>query len=168
MTAEEVRAIAQPLITASLEMDEILYGKGLAAEGKAEGNYTEVTDTRFTSVSAMKRHLEDIYTAEYCEIIENSMLSGSTDEYGVSYARYIDIDGVMYVHNNAKVYLTSMRRYDFDSIKVKSSSEKRIIFTIDTYTADEAGNYSDTASKIEIKLLYDTAYEGWRLDTPTY
>ena len=41
--------------------------------------------------------LKKIYTVEYCEIIEETVLSGSTGEHGVNYARYVTIEGVFYI-----------------------------------------------------------------------
>ena len=169
MPASEVRVIAEPLMVASQEMDIILYGPGLEVGDKTKGKYSNVVSDKYSSVIGIKNDLKKIYTVEYCEIIEETVLSGSTGEHGVNYARYVTIDGVFYMYDDeSKVYFTHPRKYDYDSIKVKNSTDKRIIFTIDSYSADDEGNYSDEAMEIEIKLLYDEAIEAWRLDSPTY
>lgn len=163
-----VREIAKPLIVDSIKLNEIIYGKGLSLSDTVEGKYTKVEHEGYKSVSDIKDALHAVFTAEYSELIEKTILSGTSDVHGTLYARYIDINGVLYSHNEAKVYFQFHRKFDFDSIKVKDVTDKRIIFTIDTYSSDIEGNYSDKAERLEIKLIYDEGYEGWRLDTPTY
>ena len=109
-----------------------------------------------------------IYTPELCQIIINSTLKGSSSEHGTTYARYIDLSGVMYMHEQTKVYFTHPRKYDFDSLKVIDMTDIRLIVAIDSYSADDDGNYSDTAEKVELKFLYDEGLSKWLLDTPTY
>lgn len=165
----ETREIAQPLIEQSLIMDKILYGEGLevSAEDK-EGKYSKVVSDEYKTLQSIRDKCAEVYTAELCAIIENSVLKGSTTEYGNSYAKYVELKGVLYKYDEAKVYIEYTRAFDFDSIKTKSATDKRIIFTIETYAADEEGNYSQEPEIIEMKMLYDDSLEAWRLDTPTF
>ena len=165
----ETREIAEPLISMSLVMDKILYGEGLeVTEEDKEGKYSKVASDEYSSVQDIRDKCADVYTAELCAIIENSVLRGSTTEYGSTYAKYVDLGGVLYKYDEAKVYIEYTRAFDFDSIKTKSATDKRIIFTIDTYAADEEGNFSTEPENIEMKMLYDDSLEAWRLDTPTF
>jgi len=165
----ETRQIAQPLIEQSLTMDKILYGEGLevSPDGK-EGKYSKVVSDEFSSLQDIRDRCAEIYTAELCAIIENSVLRGSTTEFGSSYAKYVELEGVLYKYDGAKIYIEYTRAFDFDSIKTKSATDKRIIFTIDTYAADEEGNYAQEPENIEMKMLFDDSLEAWRLDTPTF
>lgn len=165
----KAREIAAPLIEASQELDVVLWGEGLEKDtGMKEGKYSKVTSDTYKTLEDIKNAISDVYTPELSEIVRNSTLKGQSTEHGTSYARYINVDGVLYSYDEAKVYFTYPRRYDIDSIRATNMTDIRIIFTVDTYTADEQGNYSDTAETIELKLLYDEATMRWLLDTPTY
>ena len=165
----DTKSIAQPLIERSLELDVILYGKGLCvSEEEKNGKYSKVTDAELTSIDKIRDACAEVSTGELCEIIENSVLRGKTGDEGISYAKFIELSGVLYQYDEAKVYITYPRKYDFDSIKTRNATDKRIIFSIDTYPANEDGSYSEKAERLELKLLWDDAQEGWRLDTPTF
>ena len=163
------REIAQPLIEASQVLDALLYGEGLErSEDEKTGKYARVISDKYTSIQVIKDEMALIYTPELCEIVINSTLKGSTNEHGTNYARYIDLDGVMYMYENAKVYVPHPRKYDFDSLVAKDMTDLRLIVEINTYSADADGNYSDTPEKVELKFLYDEGLSKWLLDTPTY
>ena len=166
--SERARTLAEPLIEASQKLDVILYGEGLSVSDVKEGKYSQVSDEVYKSIEDIKAALDAVYTPELSEIIRNSTLKSSTTEHGTSYARYINIDGVLYQYDGAKVYFAHPRRYDTATIKATNMTDRRIIFTVDTYTADAEGNYSDKAQRIELKLIYDDALSKWLLDTPTY
>ena len=168
LDSERARTLAEPLIEASQKLDVILYGEGLGVSDVKEGKYSQVADDTYKSIEDIKSALERVYTPELCEIIRNSTLKSSTSEHGTSYARYINIDGVLYKYDEAKVYVTHPRRYDTTTIIATNMTDRRIILTVDTYTADAEGNYSETAENIELKLIYDDGYGKWLLDTPTY
>ncbi len=162
------RELAVPLIEASQKLDEVLVGEGLALGEEKNGKYTKVASEEYKSVSDIKAAMAQVYTPELDEILRNNSLKGSTTEHGTIYSRYIDIDGALYEYDGAKVYVAFPRKYDFDSIHAVNMTDIRIIFTVDTYSADENGNYSSTPENIELKLLYDEAQGKWLLDTPTY
>lgn len=168
LDSQKAHDIAVPLIEASQKLDLVLYGTGLPVTDEKNGKYTKVDSADYTCLDDIKAEMNEIYTPELAEIIRNSALKGSTSEHGTTYARYIDIDGALYSYDGAKVYVPHARRYDLDSIRATNMTDRRIIFTVDTYTADEDGTYSDTPVNIELKLIYDDAYEKWLLDTPTY
>ena len=168
LDSQKAHDIAVPLIEASQKLDAVLYGTGLPVSEEKNGKYTKVDSAEYTCLDDIKAQMNKIYTPELCEIIRNSALKGSTSEHGTTYARYIDIDGALYSYDEAKVYVPHARRYDLDSIKATNMTDRRIIFKVDTYEADENGNYSDVPENIELKLIYDDAYECWLLDTPTY
>ena len=162
------RELAEPLITASQELDVILVGEGLPATEEKNGKYTKVASEKYTSVSEIKAAMMEIYTPELYEILAGNSLKGSSNEHGTIYSRYIDMDGALYSYDGAKVNVPYPRRYDFDTIHAINMTDIRIIFTVDTYSADENGNYSTTPENIELKLIYDDATGKWLLDTPTY
>ena len=105
---------------------------------------------------------------EQAQIMTNIALKGSSSDHGTIYARYIDIDGALYMHTETNVSVPHPRKYEYSSIVTKSSSDIRIVFTIDSYSADADGNYSTTPENLELKLIFDEVYMEWRLDTPTY
>lgn len=162
------RELAVPLIEASQQLDIILVGTGLPVTEEKNGKYTKVASDEYKSVSEIKAAMAEVYTPELCEILKGNSLKGSTTEHGTIYSRYIDIDGSIYSYDGARVYVPHPRRYDFDTVRAINMTDIRIIFTVDTYSADESGNYSDTPENIELKLLYDEALGKWLLDTPTY
>ncbi len=163
------REIAIPLIEASQVLDEVLYGEGLdTTEEKKEGKYSLVVSEEYKCLGDIKEKMSQIYTPELAEIISNSTLRGTSTEHGTNYAHYIDVDGELYRYDEAKVYVKHPRKYDFDSIKATNMTDIRIIFEVDTYTADEQGNYSRSPERIELKLIWDDAFGKWLLDTPTY
>ena len=166
---ERAREIAAPLIAESQKLDLVLYGKGLSvSEDKKEGKYSLVVSEEYKTLEDLKAALDAVYTPELSEITRNAILKGQSTEHGTSCARYINVDGQLYSYDGARVYFEHARRYDIDSIRAKNMTDIRIIFTVDTYTADAEGNYSDKAENIELKLIYDEALGKWLLDTPTY
>ena len=166
---ERAREIAAPLIAESQKLDVILYGTGLEIiPDVKEGKYSKVSSDSYKTLEDLKTALDAVYTPELSEITRNAILKGNSTEHGTSYARYINVDGQLYSYDGAKVYFEHARRYDLDSIRAKNITDIRIIFTVDTYTADAEGNYSDVAENIELKLIYDEGLEKWLLDTPTY
>ena len=77
----DTKSIAQPLIERSLELDVILYGKGLSvSEEEKNGKYSKVIDTELTSIDKIRDACAEVYTGELCEIIENSVLRGKTGD----------------------------------------------------------------------------------------
>ncbi len=168
LDSQKAHDIAVPLIEASQRLDTVLYGAGLPVTEQKNGKYTKTASDEYTCLDDIKADMNEIYTPELAEIVRNSTLKGSTSEHGTTYARYIDIDGALYSYDGAKIYVPHARRYDFDSIRATNMTDRRIIFEVDTYTADEDGNYRDTPDRIELKLIYDDALEKWLLDTPTY
>ncbi len=160
----KTREIAEPLIEASLVLDRVLYGDGLATteEGR-DGKYAKVTDEKFKCVEDIRVACAEIYTAGMCQMAENFALSGKGTELGNIYARYIDRDGVLYKYDGFEPRENLAEKYDYSSIKTKDATAKRIIFTIDRYTAE-----SDSPMEVEITLLWSVANEKWQLDSPTY
>ncbi len=160
----ETRAIAEPLIEASLELDKILYGEGLNTtdEGK-DGKYSRVVDEKFKCVEDIRVACGEIYSAGLCQVVENSVLTGKGTDVGNIYARYIDRGGVLYKYDDYKVNEGLASHYDYSSIKTTDRTSKRIIFTVDRYTsADGEG------MEVEITLLWSASLECWQLDSPTY
>ena len=164
----KARELAVPLIEASQELDIILVGAGLPLTEEKNGKYTKVAEGEYKSVDEIKAAMSEIYTPELYEILVGNSLKGSSNEHGTIYSRYIDMDGALYSYDKAKIYVPYPRRYDLDSIRATDMTDIRIIFTVDTYAADEHGTYSATPENIELKLLYDEPTEKWLLDTPTY
>ena len=162
------RELAAPLIEASRALDLILVGDGLPLTEEKNGKYTKVASEQYRSVAEIKAAMAEVYTPELYEILVGNSLKGSSNEHGTIYSRYIDMDGALYSYDKAKIYVPYPRKYDLDSIRAINMTDIRIIFTVDTYSADESGNYSTTPENIELKLLYDEATGKWLLDTPTY
>ncbi len=160
----KTREIAEPLIQASLELDRVLYGEGLeTTEEGRDGKYAKVVDERYKTLEDIRVACAEIYTSGLCQVVENSVLSGKGTEVGNIYARYIDRKGELYKYDGYEPKSSLAERYDYDSIKTTDATNKRIIFTIDRYTAD-----SDTPMQVEFTLLWSVSYEKWQLDSPTY
>ncbi len=160
----QTREIAEPLIEASLVLDSILYGEGLATteEGR-DGKYARVTDEKYKSVEDIRLACAEIYTSGLCQVVENSVLSGKGTELGNIYARYIDREGVLYKYDGYEPKSGLADHYDYESIKTVDATNKRIIFTIDRYTAE-----SDEPMQVEFTMLWSVSAQKWQLDSPTY
>lgn len=157
---EEAIALVKDLLSKSLELNEIYYGKGLDYEKNEDGVYGNIysrvsKDAKYRIREDLERATRKVFSASYSKSIIDHAFNMTLGIYGGgSNPRYfVGSDG----------YLTVLREYgareiteyNFDSIKIKRSRSKKIVATV----------MSTENEEIEIILVKEK--DGWRLDSAT-
>lgn len=171
---EEIISAAKELITASYEINEIYFGKGLKTTGKevlvhTEFEYVDET-TGYGSIAVLKEATSKVYTEDYCNdylyvMAFEGIKSSDDEESAISFPRFReDTKGRLCQIKSAKEDGADLKRtYDFDSIKVESYV--RGVATIKIMSLVD-GKADETTGEITLKLVKQA--DGWRLDSPTY
>ena len=174
-----IRGEIESLITASQEINSILFGEGLDVDERLESpyeNYKCVSfETGFFSVADIKEAAEKVYTLDYLEPLYEVTFTGKYDSVAGSIirARYMDSEGLLLKHipvsereeekeekDPNDILGSETRTYDFSTIEIiKPSRADYVTFTI----MSEKKGISD---KITLAIALTT--DGWRLDYPTY
>ena len=176
--ADELRAIAEPLIEASHEVNDIFFGEGLPAITRDSqfaadnhlyfmdegGNYDYITeDCPYQHTDQIKAAAEAVYSADYLTSIYETMFVGLADENaGILYARYLDTERGLMKSNIIKPLFNKTRIYDYDSMTVIKPSNARFVnLEFDTHLEGES-------EILRVRLTLVNENGAWRLDSPTY
>ena len=176
--AAEMRGIAEALIEASYEVNDIFFGEGLPAIERDSqfaidnhvyymdegGNYDYVAEeSRYQTTAEIKAAAEAVYSDEYLTSIYETMFVGVADEHaGMLYARYLDTDEGLKKSNIHESMIMGKRIYDYDSmVMVKPSNAGFVNLEFDTHLEG-----SDEIVRVRLTLVRED--DGWRLDSPTY
>ncbi len=179
---EELKIEAAKLIEASIDINEICFGRGLPADFSATENggeykagsavYAPVDESSpYKSVADLKNGILKVYSQNYSStlfvlLFEGvSVSAGSGNEEGpkqnVVYARYMDgYEGLEALLMNPEDLLTLDRLYDTDKINVLSQKKGVVEISVPSYVNEEYDK------DVTFTLVYEQ--NGWRLDTPTY
>lgn len=171
---EEIINAAKELITASYEINEIYFGKGLKTTGKEVLVHTEFEyvdeSTGYTNIQTLKDATAKVYTEDYCNdylyvMAFEGIKSADNEESAISYPRFReDTKGKLCQIKSVKEDGAELTRtYDFDSIKVESYV--RGVATIKIMSLVD-GKADENTGEITLKLVKQA--DGWRLDSPTY
>jgi len=174
-----IRGEIESLITASQEINSILFGEGLDVDERLESpyeNYKCVSfETGFFSVADIKEAAEKVYTLDYLEPLYEVTFTGKYDSVAGSIirARYMDSEGYLLKHlpesekvdpeiekDPNDILGDGDRVYDFSTIEIiKPSRADYVTFTIMSVK-------KGISEKITLAIALTDA--GWRLDYPTY
>ena len=176
----EVKEEAARLIAASVDLNEIYWGRGIAYINDASGsngayyeaNFFDLIKYDIRTVDDLKAKTELVFSEAYCESIFATAFSSVIDQeelqiYARYYQKYEDenetVPTAIMVYSLAKVLLTDEIEYHYDTIEVVGSKKKTVYVTIEISVTRE----DKTQTKVlKIGLLEEK--NGWRLDTPTY
>ncbi len=175
-TDEEISEAAADLIAESISVNEIYFGKGLAAveaDSEAAAAFareikTSVTllqylpvdkSTGYDSVDRIKEATEKVYSKAYCAYLYEMAFTGiSSDGTPASYARYMETEGgTLAVRKDFTVIDT---RTFGDDMKVISKSRNKAVVEVQSYVDGKAD------VSVEVQMIYESG--AWRLDSPTY
>ena len=163
-TLEEIRPIAEALITDSLELNEIFFGYGLPTVEGITGTdyrYVDLEKSRYDTIDQLKEAARAVYTADYCEGIFETLFVGITDSVGVILPRFTEDDlGQLMQDRYIQSILPGERTYSFDTMTIEKSGRKRVVIRSETETNGEKDEDA------VLTLRFDG--EKWLLDTPTY
>lgn len=176
--AAEIRPVAEALIEASYEINDIFFGEGLPAIERdsefaienhvyymdEEGNYDYITeDCLYQTTDQIKAAAEQVYSADYLTSIYETMFVGVADEHaGMLYARYLDTDEGLKKSNIHESMIEAKRIYDYDTMTIVEPSNDRFVnVEFDTHLEGES-----EITRVRLTLVKEE--NGWRLDSPTY
>ena len=179
---EQTKEVAAPLIEASVNINEIFFGKGLAHEGNSSFDgydpehddasrydvtpvkYYTVTDERYQSIDDLKAAAREVYTDAYLENVFAVAFEGMTQDDGTiyKYPRYVsNVIGSLSVNAEAETEHTiANRTYDLSTLKVTGGASNVVYFTVQSYV--------DGVEDQLVRLSIKDEGRGWRLDSPTY
>lgn len=176
--ADEIRPVAEALIEASYEINDIFFGEGLPAIERdsefaienhvyymdEEGNYDYIAeDCPYQTTDQIKAAAEQVYSADYLASLYETMFVGVADEHaGMLYARYLDTDEGLKKSNIHASMIEAKRVYDYDSMTIVKPSNNRFVnVEFDTHLEGES-------EIMRVRLTLVKEENGWRLDSPTY
>lgn len=168
LTQEEAIAVANELVSASIDLNEIYYGEGLpySTENSMAVVYAPVTDeAKYLTEAELKEATLSVFTENYSNSIFAMYLTGySDDDGGVIYARYVDNGERLTVNVQAEPLVEKTRTYDLDSAEIVKLKRKKIVVSYDTFVDGVAD------VRVEVTLVLSDTESGmvWRIDSPTY
>ena len=189
----EVSAVLAELIPASYTLNEIYFGEGLpisddradveafyAAVGMDNDislNYHPVSpEAVYTSVEAIRAATLEVFSESYAEYLFTMAFDGLSSVFNedteqqvtqtVSYARYIETDGILTVRMNIGEEAFPMNRtYDTNDIRIVrdklSGSHGYLLVEVQSYVDGQPD------VMVEVKLVKNAEGQ-FRLDSPTY
>lgn len=168
LTDEEALAVAGELVTASLELNEVYYGKGLpySDEDDEAVMYAPVTDeAKYITEAELREATLAVFTENYATSVFSMYLTGYSDEDGgVIYARYVDNGERLTVNLQSEPLVAHTRTYDLDSAEIVKLKRKMIIVAYDTFVDGEP----DVRVEVTLRLVETENGSVWRIDSPTY
>lgn len=167
-------------ITASSEVNEIFFGKGLAFEdgGKTPEQlldeckdeeagrllYLPVLETeKYHDKQSIMALAESAYSLSYCEYLAELGFTGiARDDEIAYYARYIESTtfGLTINVKSVAEAIPLNRTYDLSTLKIEKRKRNHVIVSVDAY---ENGEFCENK---KFKIVKEIT--GWRLDWPTY
>lgn len=162
-TEEEARALVLELYQASLELNEIYFGEGLAYEddGDEEVLYSPVSeDAPYQTESALKDATYLVFSKEYADSIISLAFEGIAGASGGAiYPRYITFSGGrLCVYENIEgIELTE---YDLSELEIVKISKRFIESRV------QIGEENGESIYLELVLVRQD--DGWRLDSASY
>ncbi len=175
-----VKEEAARLIAASVELNEIYWGRGIGYIQDAgssngayyEANYFDLLKYEIRTVEDLKEKTRRVFSEGYCESIFATAFSSVIDEeelqfYARYYQKYADENNqepvAIMVYSLAKVLLTDAVEYHYDTLTVIGSEKETVYVTVEVSVTREEKTQRNV---LKIGLIEEK--DGWRLDTPTY
>lgn len=175
-----VKEEAARLIAASVELNEIYWGKGIGYINDAAGsngayyeaNFFDLVKYEIRTVDDLKDKTRLVFSEGYCESIFQTAFSSVVDEeelqfYARYYQKYADEYNkepiTIMVYSLAKVLLTDEIEYHYDTLQVIGSKKETVYVQIEVSVTRE-----DKTQRKVLKIGLVEENLGWRLDTPTY
>lgn len=161
------------LVTASAEINDVFFGKGLPTYSReeyaeayemtegADPDYDFVTaEAKYQSIAEIKAAAEAVYTLDYLSSIYTLAFEGFYDrDIGHIPALYTEDSTGFAKHNATEPKITETRAFDFASAKVLMKNDKYATVEVDTTCAGRA-------QRLRIRMKNQDGT--WLLDDPTY
>ena len=177
----EVMEAATLLITASAELNEIYYGKGIAFLENSSHNisiYCEADPVSLEkygikTIAELKEKTKLVFSESHAESMFGSSFSGrysqggSTSNMSRYYQKYDDKGDkpvCIMVHSSYENLMTSENVYDFGTLTVVGSKGKYVIVTIETTVTSPDGE--SQVQTLRIRLIEED--KGWRISSTTF
>ena len=171
ITLDEVKAVLPELVDSSKVLNNIYFGEGFEIDGansdveKSGGYYCCDTEKYgLNSILEIKEATEKVYTKEYADILYGAAFDGLTTDTVVKAPRFVEGEKGLMQRASDEKYDIKDREFDYDSLAIKKSGNKRVTVTVDTYVD---GEKDETLEIIVVRLGSEGDYS-YRLDSPTY
>ena len=160
MEEAEAKVLVEEIVKRSVNLNEILYGKGMEYEKSEDGKYSTIysrvkDDAPFKTRKELEKEIKEVFTAAYANSLVSHAFTLTTGLFGEnSYPRYQEgSDKVLTVMRDYKA--REITQYNFDTIKIEKCRKNKIVATI----------LSTENELVEIYLIREV--NGWRLDSAT-
>ena len=186
---EEISAALSELIPASYGLNEIYFGEGLPISDDREDveafyaamgtdndislNYHPVAaDCGYASVDEIEAATLEVFSESYADYLFTMAFDGLSSVFNedteeqvtqtVSYARYMETDGILTVRMNVVDEAIPLNRtYDTEDIEIIREKNSYILVEVQSYVDGQPD------VMVEVKLVKNAEGE-YRLDSPTY
>ncbi len=169
-TEDEAKAIVKDLVSRSVVLNEIYYGKkGLAYRDTGNPNtvYMPVLESeKFVLRSALEKETYAVFTTNEASSMISMAFGGAKSEINTDsvQARFMVLsdDDWLYINKNYEYPVEHLTEYNYDTIKITYISGKFIIATIEGKTII---NGQETSVLVEVEVTLEA--NGWRLYSST-
>ena len=160
---DEAAGIVRELVEASLPLNEIYFGEGMPVRDDEDAIlYAYVADDApYLTEAALREGTLEVFTSDYAGYLFRTFLTGYSSGEKAVYARYIENGDRLTMRIADDVDIFPPRGYDFDSVRIISTSKNLIRAEITSLPAE-----NDPAVTVSVTVRLEPS--GWRLDSPTY
>ena len=174
LSEEEATAQIERLIELSYEINEIVYGEGLAYYDRIDTQaslYAPVENTeKYDSTGDIKLAIRRVFSESYSKVLETVAFSGQDGaDFGYhSQPRYIDQNGeLMVLKNFYDIEFDSDKYGEYEGVVVKKYDTSTIeIIKISKRFVEAEITSEDGKTTIIVTLILENGE--WKLDSPTY
>ncbi len=154
--SEEILGDFAALAPRATELYRIIYSDGLPHGEIGENGYAAVSeDAEFSSIDEIEAAMEEVFFSDYCNILANTAFLGVYTAEGEIKAKFIEMDGVLYVAPSATEHFSAPREFDISEAKVVKKNK---------YMATVLVPHPD--GDIEVSL--QNTESGWKINSPLY
>ena len=118
-------------------------------------------DAPYLTEAALREGTLEVFTSDYAGYLFRTFLTGYSSGEKAVYARYIENGDRLTMRIADDVDIFPPRGYDFDSVRIISTSKNLIRAEITSLPAE-----NDPAVTVSVTVRLEPS--GWRLDSPTY
>ena len=175
---ENVKNVARELISSSVVLNDIFWGKGLpytVDRDTADGSYYEADfayhkELGFETLDELMTIAGKTFSKEQCSVIESTVLSSiNVGDETMNLSRYYQkvLDGkpvCIMVNSLTENLIIGEAVYDLDSIEVIGSEKDTVFVTVKATITYK--DYEPQIRTVRVALVEEDA--GWRIDSPTY
>ncbi|MCI8387896.1 MAG: hypothetical protein HFE63_05455 [Clostridiales bacterium] len=147
------------LVPKASELYKIVYDDVLphGEESQIEGYYRISEDSEYQSIAEIKSAIGEVFSNGYAKILYNTAFNGVAVAEGSINAKYMELDGHLYVNPEATSDFGKPREFDISSVRVVKQNRFKAIVAVNVAGSDEV---------LEVTMQKEKGQ--WKLDSAVY